>query len=185
MLRADGIVDFDKSICIGCKACMAAYPLRPSYQSEITRLRKQLPARIIDVRLEPACVVVARAGDLIGDMNDQSSYVAQIVIAAGERRRRKKRRCRNFLQRRALSALDPLAARRRSRLVRNGVNSASPAACRFRNPTYGNSSATLFKLRRAHSIPWDWRVVYTEPKASLRRLPGRRIARLVWVPAIR
>ncbi len=80
--RADGIVDFDKSICIGCKACMAACPYDAIFinPEDHSAEKCNFCAHRIDVGLEPACVVVCPTqAILIGDMNDQTSYVAQIV----------------------------------------------------------------------------------------------------------
>src|SRR2546422_11659292 len=79
--RADGIVDFDKSICIGCKACMAACPYDAIFinPEDHSAEKCNFCAHRIDVGLEPACVVVCPTqAILVGDMNDQSSYVAQI-----------------------------------------------------------------------------------------------------------
>ena len=80
--RADGIVDFDKSICIGCKACMAACPYDAIFinPEDHSAEKCNFCAHRIDVGLEPACVVVCPTqAILIGDMNDPTSYVAQIV----------------------------------------------------------------------------------------------------------
>src|SRR5213593_1182945 len=61
--RADGIVDFDKSICIGCKACMAACPYDAIFinPEDHSAEKCNFCAHRIDVGLEPACVVVCRS----------------------------------------------------------------------------------------------------------------------------
>src|SRR5688572_5294589 len=80
--RADGIVDFDKSVCIGCKACMAACPYDAIFINPQDRAAEKcnLCAHRIDVGLEPACVVVCPTeAILVGDLHDPSSRVAAIV----------------------------------------------------------------------------------------------------------
>ncbi len=80
--RADGIVDFDKSICIGCKACMAACPYDAIFinPEDHSAEKCNFCAHRIDMGLEPACVVVCPTqAILVGDMNDTDSYVAQII----------------------------------------------------------------------------------------------------------
>ena len=80
--RKDGIVDFDKSICIGCKACMAACPYDAIFinPEDHSAEKCNFCAHRIDMALEPACVVVCPTqAILIGDLDDPSSLVSQIV----------------------------------------------------------------------------------------------------------
>src|SRR5881275_1925175 len=115
--RADGIVDFDKSICIGCKACMAACPYDAIFinPEDHSAEKCNFCAHRIDVGLEPACVVVCPTqAILIGDMNDQSSYVAQIINreAVNVRRPEKETLPKLFYKGAHQATLDPLAAQR-------------------------------------------------------------------------
>ena len=58
--RSDGIVDFDKSICIGCKACIAACPYDAIFinPEDHSAEKCNLCAHRLDIGLEPACVIV-------------------------------------------------------------------------------------------------------------------------------
>ena len=170
--RADGIVDFDKSICIGCKACMAACPYDAIFinPEDHSAEKCNFCAHRIDVGLEPACVVVCPTqAILIGDMNDQSSYVAQIVNreAVNVRRPEKETLPKLFYKGAHQATLDPLAARRpEAGLFMWSEQRESPEHVVSGNPTYSNSSAAaLLSYDVAHSIPWDWRVsLYTWTK---------------------
>jgi Fe-S-cluster-containing dehydrogenase component/formate-dependent nitrite reductase membrane component NrfD len=170
--RPDGIVDFDKSICIGCKACMAACPYDAIFinPEDHSAEKCNFCAHRIDVGLEPACVVVCPTqAILIGDMNDQSSYVAQIVNreAVNVRRPEKETLPKLFYKGAHQATLDPLAARRpEAGLFMWSEQQQSPAHVVSGNPTYNNSSAAaLLSYDVAHSIPWDWRVsLYTWTK---------------------
>lgn len=170
--RADGIVDFDKSICIGCKACMAACPYDAIFINpwDHSAEKCNFCAHRIDVGLEPACVVVCPTqAILIGDMNDQSSYVAQIVNreAVNVRRPEKETLPKLFYKGAHQSTLDPLAAQRPGAgLFMWSEQRESPEHVVSGNPTYNNSSAAaLLSYDVAHSIPWDWRVsLYTWTK---------------------
>src|SRR5436309_15761229 len=78
----DGIRDFDKSICIGCKACMAACPYDAIFinPEDHSAAKCNFCAHRIDLGLEPACVVVCPVeAILVGDMNDPASKVARIA----------------------------------------------------------------------------------------------------------
>src|SRR5919199_1955549 len=80
--RADGIVDFDKRVCIGCKACMAACPYDAIFinPDDHSAEKCNFCAHRIDSGLEPACVVVCPVEALlVGDVNDASSKIARIV----------------------------------------------------------------------------------------------------------
>ena len=80
--RPDGIVDFDKEICIGCKACMAACPYDAIFinPDDHSAEKCNMCAHRIDAGLEPACVSVCPTGAIIvGDGNDPTSKVAQLV----------------------------------------------------------------------------------------------------------
>src|SRR5262245_51562643 len=170
--RPDGIVDFDKSICIGCKACMAACPYDAIFinPEDHSAEKCNFCAHRIDMNLEPACVVVCPTqAILVGDMNDERSYVAQIVNRepVAVRRPEKETLPKLFYKGAHQATLDPLAARRPDGgLFMWSEQFDTPEHVVSGNPNYNNSSAAaLLSYDVAHSIPWDWRVsLYTWTK---------------------
>ena len=170
--RADGIVDFDKSICIGCKACMAACPYDAIFinPDDHSAEKCNFCAHRIDMQLEPACVVVCPTqAILVGDMNDADSYVAQIVNrdTVSVRRPEKETLPKLFYKGAHQATLDPLAARRpEGGLFMWSEQQEGAGYVTSGNPQFNNSSAAaLLSYDVAHSIPWDWRVsLYTWTK---------------------
>jgi formate-dependent nitrite reductase membrane component NrfD/ferredoxin len=170
--RPDGIVDFDKSICIGCKACMAACPYDAIFinPQDHSAEKCNFCAHRIDVGLEPACVVVCPTeAILIGDMHDPSSKVAQIINreAVTVRRPEKETLPKLFYKGAHQATLDPLAAQRPAGgLFMWSEQHKSAETVVSGNPHYNNTSAAaLLSYDVAHSIPWDWRVsLYTWTK---------------------
>jgi len=80
--RDDGIVDFDKDRCIGCKACLQACPYDAIYVDPDggTAAKCHMCAHRVDLGLEPACVVVCpEHAILFGDLDDPGSEVARAV----------------------------------------------------------------------------------------------------------
>ena len=80
--RKDGIVDFDKDRCIGCKSCMQACPYDALYidPETSTAAKCNYCAHRIDVGLEPACVNVCPEHAIIsGDMEDATTEIAQLL----------------------------------------------------------------------------------------------------------
>lgn len=81
-IRQDGIVDFDKDRCIGCKSCMQACPYDALYIDPQTRTAAKCNycAHRIDVGLEPACVNVCPEHAIIsGDMENPDTEIAQLL----------------------------------------------------------------------------------------------------------
>lgn len=170
--RADGIVDFDKSICIGCKACMAACPYDAIFinPEDHSAEKCNFCAHRIDMGLEPACVVVCPTqAILVGDMNDAESYVSQIINreAVAVRRPEKETLPKLFYKGAHQATLDPLAAARPDgELFMWSEQQVGPSHVVSGNPNYNNSSAAaLLSYDVAHAIPWDWKVsLYTWTK---------------------
>jgi Fe-S-cluster-containing dehydrogenase component/formate-dependent nitrite reductase membrane component NrfD len=170
--RADGIVDFDKSMCIGCKACMAACPYDAIFinPEDHSAEKCNFCAHRIDVGLEPACVVVCPVeAILVGDINDADSKVARIVNRdpVNVRRPEKETLPKLFYRGAHQATLDPLAARRPTGELfmwseqRTGTDYVVSG-----HPDYNNTSAAaLLSYDVPHTIPWDWRVsLYTWTK---------------------
>lgn len=81
-IREDGIVDFDKDRCIGCKSCMQACPYDALYidPESHTAAKCNYCAHRIDIGLEPACVNVCPEHAIIsGDMDDPNSEIAELL----------------------------------------------------------------------------------------------------------
>ncbi len=80
--RNDGIVDFDKDRCIGCKSCMQACPYDALYidPENHTAAKCNYCAHRVDVGLEPACVNVCPEHAIIsGDMDNPETEIAQLL----------------------------------------------------------------------------------------------------------
>jgi Fe-S-cluster-containing dehydrogenase component len=115
--RPDGIVDFDKAICIGCKACIAACPYDAIFinPEDHSAEKCNFCAHRLDMGLEPACVVVCPTeAILIGDLNHPESRVAELVKRGpvAVRRPEKETRPKLFYNGAHQATLDPIAARR-------------------------------------------------------------------------
>ncbi|RMH18532.1 MAG: 4Fe-4S dicluster domain-containing protein [Acidobacteria bacterium] len=169
--RDDGIVDFDKSICIGCKACIAACPYDAIFinPEDHSAEKCNLCAHRLDVGLEPACVVVCPTESiLVGDLNDPASKVSQRVQreAVTVRRPEKETRPKLFYRGAHQATLEPLAARRPegglfmwSEQLQGGDHVVAG------HPEGGSSAAALLSYDVPHRAPWDWRVsLYTLTK---------------------
>jgi len=80
--RDDGIVEFDGSACIGCKACLQACPYDAIYIDPETNTAAKCHycSHRTDRGLEPACVVVCPTHAIIsGDMDDPESEISSIL----------------------------------------------------------------------------------------------------------
>lgn len=170
--RPDGIVDFDKSACIGCKACIAACPYDAIFinPQDHSAEKCNFCAHRLDVGLEPACVVVCPTeAIMVGDLNDPGSRVTRLVNrdVVSVRRPEKETRPKLFYKGAHQATLDPLAARRpeggqfmwsEQGSVKHQVTSG--------HPYHGNSSAAaVLAYDVPHRAPWDWRVsLYTWTK---------------------
>jgi len=80
--RDDGIVDFDKDRCIGCKSCMQACPYDALYidPQNHTAAKCNYCAHRVDVGLEPACVNVCPEHAIIsGDMENPDSEINELL----------------------------------------------------------------------------------------------------------
>lgn len=80
--RADGIVEFDPRVCIGCKACMQACPYDAIYIDPETHTAAKCHycSHRVELGLEPACVVVCPEHAIIaGDMDDPNSEISRIL----------------------------------------------------------------------------------------------------------
>src|SRR6266850_1290076 len=166
----------DHTRCIGCHACTTACKAACPYDAifinpeDHSAEKCKFCAHRIDVGLEPACVVVCPTqAILIGDMNDPSSYVGQIINRepVNVRRPEKETLPKLFYKGAHQATLDPLAARRpEAGLFMWSEQRQSSDHVVSGNPTFNNSSAAaLLSYDVAHSIPWDWRVsLYTWTK---------------------
>ena len=170
--RADGIVDFDKRICIGCKACIAACPYDAIFINPEDHAAEKCNfcAHRIDMGLEPACVVVCPTESIIvGDLNDPTSRVAQIVgrDAVAVRRPEKETLPKLFYKGAHQATLDPIAARRpEGGLFMWSEQGSGADQVTSGHPGRNNSSAAaILAYDVPHRVPWDWRVsLYTWTK---------------------
>jgi Fe-S-cluster-containing dehydrogenase component/formate-dependent nitrite reductase membrane component NrfD len=170
--RPDGIVDFDKAACIGCKACIAACPYDAIFvnPSDHSAEKCNFCAHRLDAGLEPACVVVCPTeAILVGDLNDPRSRVARTVLREPVTVRRPEKGTRPKLFYRGASGhtLDPLAARNPGGgLFLWAEQPAGSHVVPGGHPGAPNSSAAaVLAYDVAHRAPWDWRVsLYTWTK---------------------
>ena len=173
--RDDGIVDFDKSICIGCKACIAACPYDAIFinPEDGAAEKCNFCAHRLEMDLEPACVTVCPTqAILVGDLNDPDSRVSTMVHRepVAVRRPEKETRPKLFYRGAHQATLDPLAARRPGGGLfmwseqdrgEGKIVSGHPGEAEARN----SSAAAVLSYDVAHSAPWDWRVsLYTLTK---------------------
>jgi Fe-S-cluster-containing dehydrogenase component/formate-dependent nitrite reductase membrane component NrfD len=172
--RDDGIVDFDKQVCIGCKACMAACPYDAIFINPEDHCAEKcnMCAHRLDIGLEPACVTVCPTqAILVGDLNDPSSGVAGIVqrTPVTVRRPEKQTRPGLFYKGAHQATLDPLAARRPDGgLLAWATQGDGAGQVTSGHPPHGahnSSAAALLSYDIPHRAPWGWRVsLYTWTK---------------------
>jgi Fe-S-cluster-containing dehydrogenase component/formate-dependent nitrite reductase membrane component NrfD len=170
--RPDGIVDFDKSICIGCKACIAACPYDAIFinPEDHSAEKCNFCAHRIDVGLEPACVTVCPTNAiLVGNLDDPRSAVAHAVQreVVAVRRPEKETHPKLFYKGAHQATLDPLAARRPGGgLYAWAEQPAGAHAVPATLPGTANSAAAaIVSYDVGHRMPWDWRVsLYTFTK---------------------
>ena len=160
--RPDGIVDFDKNICIGCKACIAACPYDAIFinPDDHSAEKCNFCAHRIEVGLEPACVVVCPTEAIIvGNLKDPESRVAKYVNrdVVAVRRPEKETYPKLFYKGAHQATLDPLAAKRPDGGIfmwseqGGGVSSGHPG---FAN----NVAAAMLSYDVPHRAPWGWPV---------------------------
>lgn len=175
--RDDGIVDFDKSICIGCKACMAACPYDAIFinPDDHSAEKCNLCAHRLDVGLEPACVTVCPTeAILVGDLNDPTSTVANLVQRGpvAVRRPEKGTEPNVFYRGADRSTLDPLGAVRPDGGLFAWATQGpppkrgAPAPKQVPPGRQTSSAAALLSYDIPHQAPWGWRVsLYTWTKS--------------------
>ena len=171
--RSDGIVDFDKSVCIGCKACMAACPYDAIFinPEDHSAEKCNFCAHRIDIGLEPACVVVCPTEALIvGDINDPTTKLSELLEQdpVSVRRPEKNTHPKLFYKGASQATLDPLKAQRPDGgLFMWSEQGLGPKTVSSGHPERkGTSAAALLSYDVPHKIPWDWRVsLYTWTKS--------------------
>ncbi|MCB9917423.1 MAG: polysulfide reductase NrfD [Planctomycetes bacterium] len=170
--RPDGIVDFDKSICIGCKACIASCPYDAIFINPYDGNAEKCNfcAHRIDQGMEPACVVVCPTNAIhVGDLSDPVDPVTRSVHRdpVTVRRPEKDTRPKVYYKGAHQATLDPLAAKRpEGGLFMWGEQGPVNSALSGHPDTPNSSAAAVLAWDIPHRAPWDARVsLYTWTKS--------------------
>lgn len=175
--RPDGIVDFDRDRCIGCKACIAACPYDAIYidPESHTAEKCNFCTHRIDIGLEPACVAVCPTqAILVGDINDPGSEVSRILNRqeVEVRRPEKGTEPKLFYLGAGRHTLDPQAASNPLRTsttdnwdwpqsqfstLYGAAEMNSVDKKRSGDPDQ-SAAAAILVYDQPHRTPWDWRV---------------------------
>ncbi|WP_262322218.1 4Fe-4S dicluster domain-containing protein [Acidiferrimicrobium sp. IK] len=159
--RDDGIVDFDKDRCIGCKSCMQGCPYDAIYIDEDTHTAAKCNycAHRVDDGLEPACVVVCPTHSIwAGDLDDPTSGVARLVATnpTAVRSPEQDTGPNVFYLGADRAVLDPtLAPVDGSYLWAEPDAQRRAVAAEFAPDAVSGAKTTL---NTAHPRPWGWRV---------------------------
>ena len=159
--RPDGIVDFDRTICIGCKACLNACPYDAIYIDPVSRSAEKCNfcAHRIDRGLEPACVSVCPTEAIIvGDRRRPSAALGRYFGDRDLRVRKPERGThpKLFYHGGDGRGLDPLI----TDLTRPRAATERPIGATV------TQAAAIMGDGGARAAPWGWRIsAYTWTKA--------------------
>ncbi len=159
--RKDGIVDFDKDRCIGCKSCMQGCPYDAIYIDEETHTAAKCNfcAHRIDEDMEPACVVVCPTHSIwVGDLDDPHSGISKLITSNPVTVRAPEQNTgpNVFYLGADRAVLDPLAAP-----VDGSYMFSSPDPHRVdvgKDLPVDPVTNAKTTLNTAHPRPWGWRV---------------------------
>lgn len=173
--RPDGIVDFDRSRCIGCQACMAACPYDAIYIDPVSHSAEKCNfcTNRIDRGLQPACVTVCPTQAIfVGNLNDPASNVSNLVARekVEVRRPEKNTNPKVFYVEATGPTLDPTAAAfkgyfSQSQPIDTPVAPGKPSPTSASDPASSHAAAIL-AYDNPHRAPWNWIVsAYTWTKS--------------------
>lgn len=173
--RPDGIVDFDRSRCIGCQACMAACPYDAIYIDPVSHSAEKCNfcTNRIDRGLQPACVTVCPTQAIfVGNLSDPTSNVSNLVARekVEVRRPEKNTNPKVFYVEAAGPTLDPTAATfkgyfSQSQPLDTPVAPGKPSPTSANDPSSSHAAAIL-AYDNPHRAPWNWIVsAYTWTKS--------------------
>ena len=182
--RSDGIVDFDRSACIGCQACIAACPYDAIYIDPVSNSADKCNFCIhrVDAGLQPACVAVCPTQAIIvGDLNDPGSKIAKLVAEQDVtvRKPEKQTNPKLYYVNGQQSSLKPTAAGfaemyphaepQASWVAPGRPNGTGINGDRKRRPTESpgeTAAAAMLAYDNRHAAPWNWKVsAYTWTKS--------------------
>ena len=163
--RSNGIVDFDPSRCIGCKACLQACPYDAIYvdPERGTAAKCHFCAHRVDADMQPACVVACPEQAIVaGDIDDPTSEISRLIDREPVRVRRpeKQTRPKLFYVGAETAVIVPGQARNVGTYLFATVNSkagraSSPAE---RDPSSGPTVPAIVSYDVEHMRPWGWQV---------------------------
>jgi len=172
---ANGIVDVDSSVCIGCKSCMHGCPYDALYINEQTGTAEKCHfcAHRVEMDLAPACAVVCPTEAIIpGDFDDPESVVSRMK-ATGELSARKTEAGTNpnvMYREVADAGIDP-----------NSTNLATGAIWSD-NPRGAQYEAQAFELLEQKAAAAESaRTVYDVPR---KQLWGSKISGYLWAKSL-
>jgi len=163
--RSDGIVDFDPSRCIGCKACMQACPYDAVYidPERATAAKCHFCAHRVEAGMQPACVVACPEQAIVaGDIDDPASEISRLIDEepVTVRRPDKQTRPKLFYVGAEEAAIVPGRARNVGTYLFATVNTEArrvplPAE---RGSSRGPTVPAIVSYDVEHIRAWDWQV---------------------------
>ena len=173
--RPDGIVDFDRTRCIGCQACMAACPYDAIYIDPVSHSAEKCNfcTNRIDRGLQLACVTVCPTQAIfVGNLEDPMSNVSNLIARekVEVRRPEKNTNPKLFYVDATGPTLDPTAAAfkgyfSQSQPIDTPVAPGKPSSKDANDPSSSHAAAIL-AYDNPHRAPWNWIVsAYTWTKS--------------------
>ncbi|HLJ88651.1 MAG TPA: NrfD/PsrC family molybdoenzyme membrane anchor subunit [Candidatus Angelobacter sp.] len=168
--RSDGIIDFDNQRCIGCKSCMQACPYDALHidPQNNTAAKCNFCAHRVEVKLEPACVIVCPTQAIIaGDLDSPESKVSRIVATQKVSVRKPHKGTQPKLYYVGIEGdlLEPARLTRQSamlwadRAAEPAASAAISSGHSISNPQKSkapNSAREVYDV--AHPAPWGWKI---------------------------